>query len=450
MSQEKNKILVDIAKKSTLLRRIYRKLAYGKRNLDFSKYEKKFKVDEKVILFEAYKGEKYTCNPKAIYEEIIKDSRFDDYILIWLFKEPENFQDMKALERAKLIATDSAECYEWYAKAKYIVTNSMATKVGRLRKEQIYIQTWHGTPLKRLGFDLYTEKGNSLNSLEEIGTRYSIEAKKISYMISPSKFTTEKLDSSFKLSQLNKKAEIVETGYPRNDYLINHKQEDIEKIKRKLGIRAEDKNKKIVLYAPTFRDNNHKSGVGYTYDLGFQIENLKKELKDNFIILFRTHYFIENSIDLSKHEDFIINATDYPEINDLYLAADLLITDYSSVFFDFATLKKPMVFYMYDLEEYRDDIRGFYLDIEELPGIITEKEEDLIEAIKGICRKEKNIEVERKYKAFNEKFNYLEDGKASKRAIEACIVKHTGQTAFAGVDSAGSCESVIAYTEKDI
>ncbi len=415
MKQGEN-ILVGIAKKSSFLRQAYRKMAYKKRTSVFEAYAKKYEIEEKLIIFEAYQGGKYTCSPKAIYEAMIKEPRFDDFTFVWFFSEPKEYENVKALNRAKLVNCESAEYYQWYAKAKYIVTNSIGTKIGTVREGQVYIQTWHGTPLKKLGFDIENNEGNPLNSLKEIGERYQIESKKISYMISPSKFTSEKLNSSFRLSKYNEKAKILETGYPRNDALINSTAEDVSLLKEKLGIT--DGNKKVILYAPTFRDNNHETGVGYTWDLGFQIDRLKEELGDEFIMLFRTHYFIGNTIDLSQHKDFIINVTNYPEINDLYLVADLLITDYSSVFFDYAVLKRPIIYYMYDLAEYRDDVRGFYLDLNELPGDIVEKEEDLIESIRNTAR----FKLDDKYKEFNEKYNYLEDGNASKRVIDQCIV----------------------------
>ena len=112
------------------------------------------------------------------------------------------------------------------------------------------------------------------------------------------------------------------------------------------------------------------------------------------------------------------NVSHYESINDLYVVSDMLITDYSSVFFDYAILKRPIIFYMYDLEAYRDDIRGFYIDLEELPGQIVQREEELINNIKSINLK---TFYDERYKTFNDKFNYLDDGKVSKRVIDKII-----------------------------
>lgn len=108
----------------------------------------------------------------------------------------------------------------------------------------------------------------------------------------------------------------------------------------------------MILYAPTFRDNQHTSGIGYTYNLGINFDELAV-LADNYIILFRTHYFITNLFDFNKYKGFVYDVSNYDDINELYLISDILITDYSSVFFDFANLKKPIIFYMYDLDEYK-------------------------------------------------------------------------------------------------
>ena len=148
-------------------------------------------------------------------------------------------------------------------------------------------------------------------------------------------------------------------------------------------------------------------------------DKLKEELSEEYIILFRSHWLVANLFDFDKYKGFVYNVSDYDDIDELYIISDLLITDYSSVFFDYANLKRPIFFYMYDLEEYRDDIRGFYLDLKELPGPILKTEDELIKNIKNTTIDFYND----KYKAFNQKFNYLDDGKASKRVVEK-ILKH--------------------------
>ena len=204
----------------------------------------------------------------------------------------------------------------------------------------------------------------------------------------------------------------MEIGYPRNDFLINHTQEDIRMIKEKLEI---PEDKKVILYAPTWRDNQHEAGTGFTYDLNVDFDALRQELGDEYVILFRVHYLVASKFSFDDYEGFIYNVSNYDDINHLYLIADLLITDYSSVFFDYGILKKPMLFYMYDLEDYKDSIRGFYFGIDKLPGKIITKEEELPDAIRDSID---NFVYDDKYREFNETFSKREDGQASKRFVD--------------------------------
>lgn len=273
----------------------------------------------------------------------------------------------------------------------------------------MFLQCWHGTPLKRLGCDLEHFE-NAMNTVSEITKRYEIETSKFSYFLSPSAFASEKFSSAWNMKKLGKEDIILEVGYPRNDFLINHRQEDAEQIKNAMNL---PKDKKVILYAPTYRDNQYSGKQGYVYKNEIDFDLLKKELSDEYIILFRAHYFVANSFDFDKYEGFVYNVSGYDDISELYVISDMLITDYSSVFFDYANLKRPIIFYMYDLEEYRDELRGFYFGIEELPGNIIKTEDELINEIK----KSEKFTFDEKYKKFNDKFNYLDDGNATKRVV---------------------------------
>lgn len=411
------KMIINILKKNQFLRSLLRQLVYIKKSIIYKKYCKKNNVDDKTIIFESFMGRSYSDNPRALYEEMITSKKFDNYKFIWCFKHPEEKADIEELKRAKIVKYNSKEYFEAYSKARYFISNSRIPEAIKPREGQEYIQTWHGTPLKRLGYDLQNEGGNALNSLKDMRKKYKDDAVRYSYMLSPSKFCTEKFTSCFNLKENNPECKIIEEGYPRNDFLSNYTDDDIKRIKETLGI-ENLKNKKIILYAPTWRDNQHTSGVGYTYKADVDFDLLQKELGNDYIILFRAHYFVANSFDFEKYKGFIFDVSHYESINDLYVVSDMLITDYSSVFFDYAILKRPIIFYMYDLEAYRDDIRGFYIDLKELPGEIVQKEEELVKNIKEINPK---TFYDKRYKAFNDKFNYLDDGNVSERVIQRII-----------------------------
>ncbi len=411
------KMIINILKKNQFLRSLLRQLVYIKKSIIYKKYCRKNNVDDKTIIFESFMGRSYSDNPRALYEEMINNKKFDDYKFIWCFKHPEEKTNIEELKRAKIVKYNSKEYFEAYSKAKYFISNSRIPEAIKPRDGQEYIQTWHGTPLKRLGYDLQNEGGNALNSLKDMRKKYKDDAERYKYMLSPSKFCTEKFKSCFNLKENNPECKIIEEGYPRNDFLSNYTESDIKRIKKEVGI-DNINNKKIILYAPTWRDNQHTSGVGYTYKADVDFDLLQKELSNEYIILFRAHYFVANSFDFEKYKGFIFDVSHYESINDLYVVSDMLITDYSSVFFDYAILKRPIIFYMYDLEAYRDDIRGFYIDLEELPGQIVQREEELINNIKSINLK---TFYDERYKTFNDKFNYLDDGKVSKRVIDKII-----------------------------
>ena len=405
------KNIIEYCKKNKLFRKIVRYAIDVKRKIKYSFYYHKYKVNDKMILFEVFNGRNYSCSPKAIYECMIKDEKYKDYTFVWAFKNV-NKHIKLSNERTVLVKINSKNYFKYLSMSKYWVVNSLVTSAIKKKKNQLYIQCWHGTPLKKLRYDIEVE-GNVLNSVKEIRRRNDLDAVKFDYFLSPSKFCTEKFTSAFNLKKLKKDNILIEEGYPRNDYLINHKKSDVIKIKKALNI---PKDKKVILYAPTFRDNQHTSGVGYTYNLGLDFDKLKKEFNDDYVILFRTHYFVSNSFDFTNYENFIIDASKYDDINDLYIVSDMIITDYSSVFFDFANLKRPMLFYMYDLEEYKNNLRDFYFDLDVLPGPIVEKEKDLIKEIKNIDKYDKKYL--KKYQKFNEKFNYLDDGSATKRVVD--------------------------------
>ena len=305
--------------------------------------------------------------------------------------------------------------------AKYWIFNFKIDDSLSPRGDQIFLQTWHGTPLKRLGFDL-EHFDNALNTQEGIKKRYELEVQKFTWFISPSPFSTEKFKSAWRMEDFGKGDIILEEGYPRNDILINYTQEKVESVKRRiLGYYYPPyeqfvKRRTIVLYAPTYRPNQHTTGVGYTYKTEIDFDRLRGELGEDFIILFRAHYFVASKFDFGKYSGFVYNVSKEQDINDLYLISDILVTDYSSSMFDYANLKRPMIFYMYDLEHYRDESNGFYFDPEEeLPGPIVRTEDELVDAIR---RAVPEFTYDVKYRHFNEKFDPHDDGRVCERVIE--------------------------------
>ena len=403
--------IMNYCKKNIFFRKIVRNLIYIKRSLNYRKYYYGNKVDDKTILFEVFGGRNYSCSPKYIYEKMITMPEFKDYKFVWSFKN-KDAHDVKKCDNLIIVKHNSKDYYKYCASSKYWIVNSIMGEHIKKKDNQIYVQCWHGTPLKRLRNDIEVS-GSVLNTIKEIRKRNDRDSSRFDYFLSPSKFATEKFTSAFNLINLGKKDIIIEEGYPRNELLFTYTQDDVKRLKEKFGV---PEGKKVIFYLPTFRDNQHTSGVGYTYSLGIDFDRLKKKFGDKYVILFSSHYFVANSIDLSKYEGFVINTNGImDDINEAYIISDIIMTDYSSVFFDFANLKRPMLFYMYDIDDYKGNLRDFYLDLDELPGPIAKTQDELEKNLENID--EISEKYKEKYKKFNEKFNYLDDKDATIRVI---------------------------------
>lgn len=360
-------------------------------------------ADQKLVVFESFLGKQYSCNPRAIYEYL--QSHHPEYKMYWSVDKRHTSQFEGAgipyLKRFSL---------SWLLKmtrARYWVTNSRLPLWIPKPKHTVYLQTWHGTPLKKLAADMKEVHmpGTTTESYKE---NFHAESSKWDYLISPNAYSSEIFARAFNVDT----SKILETGYPRNDLLYNGNNRDtIDSLKRKLGIPSE---KKIILYAPTWRDDEFYGKGKYKFEIKLDLNRLKQELGDEYVILLRLHYLISENLDLSAYQGFAYNLSSYEDISHLYLISDLLITDYSSVFFDYANLKRPMLFYVYDIENYRDKLRGFYFDFEtNAPGSLVKTSDEIIDSIKAI-ESENTVEMNR----FHERFCALEDGQATRRVIE--------------------------------
>lgn len=328
------------------------------------------RVDKKLILFVSFGGRYFNESPKSLYEGMLKDSRYKDYRLVWAFRHPEQWPDAK--ERIKI---DTLKYYITALKAKCWVTNVAIERGLKFkRKEQFYFHTTHGT-LPKKGQDGVGEGGflPSGYSNFDLSCAYSPYEAKIQL-------------SMFGLKEEN----VFLSGLPKLDRLISINENEVIRIKSGLNLPI---GKKIILYAPTYREERKSS---MTVDVHF--DRWKHILGDDFIVLFRAHPVVANAMDLSKEKGFIYDVSTYPENIELMAISDVLISDYSGIFFEFAVLNRPMFCYAYDYVEYVSK-RPLYFDIrKELPGGML-KEDDLIEMIKN-----NPPQVAEETKRFREKF----------------------------------------------
>ncbi|EOW9528946.1 CDP-glycerol glycerophosphotransferase family protein [Bacillus cytotoxicus] len=363
-------------------------------------------TQKNLVVFESFSGKQYSCNPRAIYEYMKQQQ--EGFKMIWSVNK--NYTEQFEEQKIPYIKRFSFRWFILMARAQYWVTNSRMPLWLPKPKHTTYVQTWHGTPLKKLAMDMKEVHmpGTTTNKYKE---NFKREAQNWDYLLSPNAYSTVIFQRAF-LFQKN----VIETGYPRNDFLyVNNTDKKIRELKKKNGLPVD---KKVILYAPTWRDDQFHSKGRYKLDLQLDLNLLQKRIGSDYIILLRMHYLVAEQFDLRPYEGFVYDFSHYVDINELYVLSDLLITDYSSVFFDYANLKRPIIFYTYDIDLYRDKLRGFYFDLErEAPGPVVSTTEGVLEEIIKFARNGLG-EFEKKYDTFYNHYCYLEDGFASKRVVE--------------------------------
>lgn len=352
----------------------------------------KLPVRSNWVLFESHMGKQYSDSPKYIYEQLLQSGQ--KFKFIWSLQEPGQVDIPGSAIKVK---RNSLKHLYYLNRAKYWVDNQGIAHLAKKKADQVYVQTWHGTPLKKMGYD--QKKLPAKNEL----TRLKLQTEAWDYLISPNRYTSDILRRGFRYG-----GEILETGYPRNDLLIRQPEDVRRRVQQHFGL---SNDKQVILFAPTFRDWDPNSFQKVLDD----VQNLSKEIGENDVVLLRLHYLLSEKISQMELPANIINASTYQDIQELYLLADVLITDYSSVMFDFALLKRPIILYCYDLEEYITR-RGMYFDFAELaPGPVCQTIDEVLhyvnqpEALNAF-----SSDLER----FVGEFGSLEDGQASAKVIE--------------------------------
>ena len=374
-------------------------------------------VKKNMVIFESSNGRNYTGNPRYIYEEILNKNLENKLECIWIFQDidtkiPGNAKKVKRSRLKYLYYTLRSEFWVFDSRHQYYLKKQDKTK---------YIQTWHGTPLKKLGLDMDYLNMSGNTNIEGYKKAFKNNTRVWDYLISQNNYSSEIFRRAFAFD-----GEILEIGYPRNDILINkNNEEDINKIKDKLNI---PKDKKIILYAPTWRDDEYYDKGKYKFTTEMDFDKMYEELKDDYTLIVKFHYLVKENINWEKYTDFVIECDADWDIQELYLISDIMITDYSSVMFDYAILKRPMIFFAYDLENYKKTLRDFYFDmVTDVPGPIIEDSQDLVYYLKNIDIDKYNEEYSEKYKKFNEKFNQFDKGTACKEVINLMLKTKIGK-----------------------
>lgn len=352
-------------------------------------------LKKKVIAFESYWGKNFECNPRALYEYI--DENRAEYKTVWFLRN----HHIDVPGNAETVRINSLKYYYYLAVAKYFVNNVNFPDFYEKRKKVVEIQTMHGTPLKTLGLDA---PGEVVGEVQK--DKFLRRCHRWDYLSVPSDYVSEIAKSAYDFNR-----EFLKVGYPRNDKLLkDNNEESINQIKEQMGIPLD---KKVIVYVPTWRTKGK-------FRMPIDLDQLRKNISDEYIFIVKLHHFSQKGFSLNEYEGFAYDYSHYGDIRDMYLIADILITDYSSVMFDYSLLNKPMLFYTYDYDNYKNKLRGMYIDFEEeAPGPLIEDTETLIKEIQGI--NEFSDKYRDRIKSFKDKYNQFDDGRASEKIVSKLL-----------------------------
>ncbi|WP_306903627.1 bifunctional glycosyltransferase/CDP-glycerol:glycerophosphate glycerophosphotransferase [Arthrobacter pascens] len=350
------------------------------------------------ILFMCFGGRRATDSPRRVLEEFQR--RGTEWPMYWAVAD----FSVPVPEGTEPVLIGSRRWYRLLTEARILINNNNFPFYFRKREGQVYIQTWHGTPLKKLGNDV--ARTNFSLSYWNLMWR---EAEYWDALLAQNEYAAEVLAKCFGFD-----GRVVAEGYPRNDSLTRERMElNRPEIRRRLGI---PEGKTAILYAPTWRDDAKNASRQYEMVTYLDFETAQQQLGDGYVVLLRGHHNIAGQRQTAANK-FLIDVTEYPEVNDLYTAADILVNDYSSVMFDFCVTGKPIVFLTPDIAQYRDETRGFYFDLEEkAPGPLHNTTEEVVRSIKNISAVSRRYAS--KYSEFVETFAPKCDGNATQRVFD--------------------------------
>lgn len=369
--------------------------------LSYLEYRECLPLRDNVILYESFGGRSFSCNPLAIFKELVGDPDFAHFLHVCVLNDKaEISDDLLRQDNVVFVSKESDGYLRHLATAKYLVNNTGFGSYFIRRPGQKYLETWHGTPLKTLGkeqkYKFYDHRRTERNLLQA------------SHIVTPNPHTTKTLLDSYDVRQLAT-AKVAEIGYPRVAMMLNADEERKQYLRERMGLSSD---KPIVLYAPTWRGTPDDA----TLDTAQLQHDLAMLSRQHCQLIFRGHNFLEEQLALTlqdKNLDCVIAPGDI-DTNDMLSIIDVLITDYSSVFFDFLPLGRPVLFYTHDLEEYERD-RGLYFSMDEMPGRKCRTIDDLCEALGEAITQ--GVDDTAALARARETFCPHDDGQATKRTI---------------------------------
>lgn len=348
-------------------------------------------MDDNMVLFNS-QARRYNDSPRAIYEYMIGKPQFSKYKFVWALEDPDNTEIPGNPIKVKV---DTLSYFKMTLKAKYWITCvNIERSLHYKKKDCVYLNTWHGTAFNTIG---NMAKG-----------RKDYDFSNVDFFCYESEFQKTICMKSFN----TREEAMIPTGYPRNDTLYFVTPEEVKSLKERMGLPLD---KKIILYAPTWRDSTD-NGKTFAIKPPINIDYWKERLGKEYIVLFRTHTYTNKLLGV-VFNDVIRDYTSYPVVNDLFKVADILISDYSSCVTDFCILERPIICFAFDYEEYKE-ARGLNIDFEtEMPSGIKKTEQEVIDHLLSMDYDEEC----KKTKALKDKYTYI-----GGHATELCVEKMFG------------------------
>lgn len=343
-------------------------------------------MDKKMVVLTAH-SRKYNDSPKAIYERLISMPEFKDYSFVWGLEDPENSVVPGPAIKVK---SDTLRYFRYTLKAKYWITCVNIERNLHYKKRRcVYLNTWHGAPFKHAGND---------------AGLHIYDMHSVDYFCYEGEYDKVILQKAFNI----KPSSMVNTGIPRNDALYHATELEKRDIRKKLGL---PNDKKVILYAPTWRDSED-NGASCALKPPINPDLWRNKLSDEYVVLFRTHAYTNTLLGV-KFDNFFRDYTSYSSVNDLLIASDILISDYSSIMIDFSVLERPIICFGYDYDQYEGG-RGFYPSFElDMPSGILRTEEDVISYILNIDEETEHQKITK----FKEKYSCY-GGDATEKCIQ--------------------------------
>lgn len=310
-------------------------------------------TDEQMVIFSGH-TRKYNDSPKALYEYMLAHPEaYSNYHCVWALEDPEA---VEVPGNPTKIKADTLEYFKYTLKAKYWVTCVNIERSLHYKKRNCrYLNTWHGTPFKHIGNDAGVRKDYDFGSMD--------------FFCYASDYEKEIYKRAFRVRE----EALIPTGLPRNDTLYGVTENEMKELKKEMGLPLD---KKVILYAPTWRESNDK-GNSYVIKPPVTAKKWEEALGKDYVVLFRMHAYSNKVLGI-EFNDTIRDFSAYPDVNDLFKISDILISDYSASMADFSILERPVLCFAYDYEEYRKE-RGLYMDYEkEMPSGLLRTEDEVL------------------------------------------------------------------------